>query len=429
MPKTETNALMNEEIAAETRFLTLTALITLCGFLLRWSGLSGLPLSGDDACVAISAVNYMEQGHLGPTMWNHPHFWNILVYAAMRLTGGGIWGLKLASLLLGTTTIALLILLARRIFNDERVALLAGFFLAIDPLHIDFSRQAVHEVYMAFFTLAGILLAMRFLDSMKPMPLLLSGICFGLGVASKWYVLFPLFITYAYLAWRLAREPGAARSEKGAALLFLSSALVLLPLTVYILTFIPWFRRGFDFSEWLSLQSAMLTATKTHAGNSAYYVNELDVKAWQWFVRPVAYADLAAGASGPRILLAITNPLVWLLTIPATVYLAIKGFKSKNGGFLFVVSLFWLTYLPFVMTNRPIWSHSAFSVLPFAFMATAFALIDGFCGRRHGKTMLAAYLCLVVVAATPLYLLATGKGHDVSFLQPVIEMYRPSHEK
>jgi len=418
---------MAEDRLSDNKFLLLLLLITVCALFLRIYGLSAVPLSSDDLQVISTASTYMERGHFGQTMWQHPKLRNILVYWSLQLFSGSVWGLKGVSLACGVLAVPMVGLVTRRIFNSTAAALLAAFFMAVDPLHIDFSRQAVQEVYMPFFTIVGIYGVLRYETGKGPFWLLLSGLCFGLGVAAKWYVAFPLAVALAFLAWNCLKErrTGAGWAEA----LFLFSVLVILPLTVYLLSYYPCFlRSGSSLSEWLYGQRLMHAETVTHAGFSPYDM-ELDHSPSHWFVKPVAYADFILGSGRPWVLLAIPNPLVWLLTLPAVGYLVYRGLRERQGGWLFLAALFGFSYLPLLVSSRPIWVHTSFAVLPFAFMATAFSLTDLLKEKRERKIALAAYLVLVVIVSVPLYFLATGKGEDIPLLRPVMELYRPAAEK
>ncbi len=301
--------------------------------------------------------------------------------------------------------------------------------MAIDPLHIDFSRQAVQEDYMPFFFIPAVYAALRYEDGESPLWLVLSGLCFGLGVASKWYVAFPLIVTFAFLAWKGLSDRLLRVSQKANEIVFLCAVLVLLPASVYLLTYFPWFHhQGFDLSEWLSMQRLTYMETVTHSGFSPYDM-ELDHYPSHWFVKPVAYADFIFGEGRPWVLLAIPNPLVWLLTLPAMTYLGYRGVREKNRRFLFLSALFWCSYIPLLAAQRPIWVHTSFSVLPFAFMATAFLLTEMMAGKRGRKIALAIYLLVVTVTSVPLYLLTIGRGEDIPPLRAVVELYRPAAEK
>lgn len=409
-------------------FIGMILLVFLAGLVLRLFGIWAQPPTSDDLNVAISAKNYLETGHLGPTMWNHPNLRNLLVYASMQLFGGGVVGLKLWSLAFGGVSVLLTGLVARELTGDDRVGVLAALLLAIDSLHIDFSRQAVHEVHMAFFSLAGIYCSLLFRRRENVRYLVIAGLSFGLGIASKWYVLFPLATTGLFLLLDKAKLKDCLSGERAGRALLLAATLLLLPLTVYLLTFFPWFLRGYGVAEWLTLQKAMYVETKHHLGYNPYGY-EVDYKPFLWFLKPVAFGDFAMGKAGPVVLLGITNPLSWLLTLPAMIWV-LRSWMARRASLLaYLFALFACAYLPLAVSQRPIWAHTAFSVIPFAFIAVAGFLVSFLDKDDNNRRIFYAYLALLLLVSIPLYFLAIGKGHDVSLLQPILELYRPSHER
>src|SRR5512133_2967561 len=409
-------------------FISMVLLVFLAGLLLRVYGIWSQPPTGDDVSVAISAQNYVESGHLGPTMWNHPNLRNLLVYASMQLFGGGVFGLKLWSLTFGGLSVLLTGLVARELTGDDRIGILAALLLAVDSLHIDFSRQAVQEVHMTFFALAGIYCCLLFRRRENVRYLVLAGLSFGLGIASKWYVVFPLAATGLFLLFERQNLNERLSGERLSRGILLAAALLILPLTVYILTFTPWFLRGYGVAEWLTLQKAMYIETKHHLGYNPYGY-EVDYKPLLWFVKPVAFGVFAMGTAGPVVLLGITNPLSWLLTLPAMIW-TLRTWMAKRASLMaYLIALFAFAYVPLAVSQRPIWAHTAFSVIPFAFIAVAGFMMSVLDKGGAARRVFYVYLALLLLVSIPLYLLAIGKGHDVSWLQPILELYRPSHER
>lgn len=411
-------------LSRQSRFAWLVCLLFMLGLTLRLWGLISQPLTADDRLVAVSAANFVDGGQLGPIMWNHPVLRNLLVYLSLDAWGPNALSLKASSLLLGAVSVPLLVVVAARLLASPAAGLIAGFLLAIDSFHIGFSRQAVHEVYMAFFALCGIWCALQYQDKAQRPWLLVAGLCFGLGVASKWDVLFPLAVTLGYLLLLIRRESEQPPSVGVAKALFVGSSLIFLPLAVYLLSFLPWFQRGYSISEWLGLQWSMATEVTHHLGTHNPYLAELDHQAALWFVKPVAYASFALEAGRPVVLVEISSPLVWLLVLPAVAFIAYRGIMRRRAELIYLALLFVATYLPFALTSRPIWAHSALSVLPYGFAAIGGALAGGWLGVRDRWI----YLTLVAALAIPLYFLATGAGYDSALLRPIVEFYRPSFD-
>ncbi|MCM0080607.1 phospholipid carrier-dependent glycosyltransferase [Geomonas sp. Red32] len=407
------------------------SLLTLLSLLLNTVQLGSQPVSGDDFSVAISAINYMESGQLGPTMWNHPCLRNILVYWALRLFGTGVVGAKGVSVLMGTLCTPLVGMIAFRLSKQRTVALVAAFLWAIDALVVDFSRQGINDIYLAFFPLAGIYLALRFRESGNHLWLVAAGAFFGLGLASKWSVAFPLFATLVLLAVAHLRE---RRREGGSPLggyFRLSVLLVVLPALVYLLTFLPWLGRGYSLSEWGELQRSMFLETSQHTGYRPKPWDDHDHRAWRWFVAPSVFVDpfvnmdLLERPGAPAdpeeaaitVVLGYANPLVWFLVLPAVAALLIRGIRTRDEGTLYLTGIFLVSYLPLALSTRPIWMNTSLSVLPYALIAVAWWMVSLTAGSARGKALLAGYLALVVLVAAPLYLLAVGKGKAIPGLR------------
>jgi dolichyl-phosphate-mannose-protein mannosyltransferase len=408
-------------------------LISLLALLLNGFQLARQPVSGDDFDVAITAINYMESGQLGPTMWNHPCLRNILVYYAMQLFGTGVLGTKGVSLLLGTLCTPLIGLVARRIFKDDRIALIAAFLWACDALVIDFSRQGINDIYLAFFPLAAIYCAYRYRERAKQVWLLGCGIFFGLGLASKWSAIFPLVATLALLLIALRRENSDQTGRRWAGYCHACVLLLLVPALVYLLTFIPWFGRGYSVSEWPALQRSMFLETSQHVGYKPKKWDDRDNRAYKWFVVPSVFVDpfmnmdtpdgdvmkLPSFENSVTVVLGVANPLVWLLVLPALFLLLRRAIRERDEGAWYLAGLFLLSYLPLVCSPRPIWLNTALSVLPYAIMAVAFFVWSVANRFRKPQLALAVYLLLVLIVAAPLYLLASGRGMKI----PVMREY------
>jgi 4-amino-4-deoxy-L-arabinose transferase-like glycosyltransferase len=414
------------------------ALLTLFALFLNIFQIASQPVSGDDFSVAISAINYMESGQLGPTMWNHPCLRNILVYYAMLAFGTGVLGTKGVSLLLGTLCTPLIGLVAQRIFKDNRIALIAAFLWACDALVIDFSRQGINDIYLAFFPLAAIYLVYRYRESGNQGWLLGSGICFGLGLASKWSALFPMTVTFVLLMAVIHNETANFSRERFARYLHAAAVLLIVPALVYLLTFMPWFSRGYSLPEWPALQKSMFLETSQHIGYKPKQWDDRDNKAYKWFVMPSVFVDpfmnmdkYEAGGDettsvnkGVTVVLGYANPLVWLLVLPAIFLLIRRGIRERDEGAWYLAGLFLASYLPLVLSPRPIWMNTALSVLPYAIMAVAFFVWTIALRFKKQQLVLTTYLLLVLIVAAPLYLLAIGKGTGIPIMREyLVEQY------
>ena len=386
---------------------------------LRAAGIAAQPLTSDDLSVAQTARAFTTQGLPEPTMWNHPRLRDLLVDVSLDWLGDGAWGIKFWSVLLGALAVPALFLLLRRLAPGKPlVAWLGAALLAFDPFQVHFARQGIQDAYLTFFPVAGLVAALRYRASRASGWLLLSGLLFGLGLASKWNAAFTLAVALALVAgdsWRDAVPP----ARRLAPLAFALAALVVLPLTVYLLTWWPFFGRGYSFPEWLDFQRAMAVETATHVGYPGTklpdYYGEL-VGAWRWFLAPTWFVDLGlptvgTGTTGMTWLVGVGNPLTWLLVLPALVQAAWRGWRHRDEAGALLAALFLVNYLPFLSPSRPIFANSAVLVLPWALALVGHAAAAAW---ERSRALVAGWLTLAALAASLLWLGSTGLAPGAS---------------
>ncbi|BCS52117.1 phospholipid carrier-dependent glycosyltransferase [Geobacter sp. SVR] len=410
------------------RFLLGLAIITAVAVVLRSYGIGAAPMTSDDVGAVASAFDFVRDGRYGPTMWQHPKLRDILNFIFLNLLGGGAGGVKGASIVLGTLSVPLIGTVTSRLSGSHIMGLLAALFLAVDSVHIDFSRQAIQEVHLPFFVLSALLVMLIYRSNRKSHLLVISGILFGLALAVKWSALFPLAATAAFLLFECAKDD-LPFHDKCSDIAFIVVSLVVLPAAVYFLTYVPWFvRGGHDLWDWLAAQRLMARENVIHQGFQAY-TNELTSYPVLWFLKPVNWADFTFFAGHPVVFVAISNPLVWMLTLPAFALLLYNGIKEKAPNLLFLSLLFWGAYLPLALARRHIWLNSSFAVTPFAFMGVAYFIITWLKRIPYRNLLCSLYLAAMLLTAVPLYFLAIGKGYGNPILHPVVELFRPANER
>jgi hypothetical protein len=151
-----------------------------------------------------------------------------LMYALfMLLFGQSAWGIHFGLLIVSSTTIVMVYLLARRLFGPE-----AGFAAATAYAVLSLS-QGVYGVFahathfVVLFALAGYLLLMRALESGRTVILFCSGLCFGLAILMKQHgIFFALFALLYFLRERRVRLAGGWQRLTRDSLLFVSATVV-----------------------------------------------------------------------------------------------------------------------------------------------------------------------------------------------------------
>ena len=189
------------------------AAMTLVALVLRAWGLAEQPVHGDDLLAGATARNFVEFGWPGPTMWQHPRLRDLLVHWSTGALGANAWGLKVWSVLAGTLCVPATGYLVRSVGGSRAAAILAAAIVATDPLHVDFSRQAINDVYVSFFPVAAILALLAYAKRGRPWLIVVAGLFLALGMASKWSAAFPVGAAAALTIPATVLAAGSRRGE------------------------------------------------------------------------------------------------------------------------------------------------------------------------------------------------------------------------
>lgn len=190
-------------ITKNTFFLVL---ILLLAAVLRFYRLTETPLSlfGDEVDVGYHAYSILRTGkdYLGqpwPISFHSLAEWRTPLFLYGTVPFIGLFGLtplgvRFQPAFFGVLTIPLFYLLVRRLFKSQTLGLLAAFFLAISPWHLQYSRAAFEVTQMLFFLLLGLYLFLLGLEK----PRVLSLAFFSLALTPYSYntakFFTPLFI-------------------------------------------------------------------------------------------------------------------------------------------------------------------------------------------------------------------------------------------
>ena len=411
------------DLNKKIHFILSSGTILLISFLLRFYGIEDQPLIEFENHMAQGAIDYVNDGLMPLEMWWHPPLRNFLIYLSTNILGFDSVGIRLWSLVLGFLTVPMTALLAFKLFNDKRISLIAAFLLGLDPLHITFSRQAIQETHVGFFAVSAVYFTLKYLKNESILSIIMAGLLFGMGLASKWQAGFTLAA-----CWLLLVFPKMVEGEKISShplyvrLITAISMLIFLPFSVYIITYLPWFFRGYDLPGWLYLQKISFFLTKDTTSSFDFMSNPS--KAIDWFFKLSGYADIVV-TDRPHLTFAVNNLLVWWFIIPSFVYMAYRIVKRKGGNLMFAFLLFFFSYIPFIVLSRPIWLLSATSVIPFAFLGLSWAISKTIHEYNKDTRWLYGYLLLVFIVSIALFPLTCGKAFDYFYLAPIINKFSP----
>jgi len=229
-------------------------------------------------------------GHLdglwtsSPSMVVHPELGKWIIGLGEEVFGMDPFGWRVASAVVGSLMVAVMIRLARRLTGSTLLGCVAGLLLCFDGLELVLSRLALLDIFMAFFLLCAVscLVADRDWGRLRiarlvpsdhrttasdwgPVRALLwrpwrlaAGVCFGLACATKWNAVYPL-AAFAVLVWMWdagARRMIGVRWPRLRSLvadaLPAFGYLVLVALVVYVVSWTGWLLHAGEYERSLS---------------------------------------------------------------------------------------------------------------------------------------------------------------------------------
>lgn len=243
-------------------------------------------------------------------------------------------------------------------------------------------------------------------------------LCGGALGASKWNGLFDFFVIWALalavvaqpLVVRFARSLGVAGTIRRPASLgnpfgfsydVVVAAMLFVGMTVYTLSYIPYFTLGHNLADLVGLQKQMFgyhyDLRATHPYGSKW---------WQWplILRPISYYyhdfRIAADNQNPLAccvaeIIAIPNPAVWWLGLVSIPMVAWLGFRERNKGYLLLTVAYLFQWLPWATSPRVAFEYHFFPNLAIICLADA-VLLQRLWGRASAMSERFAWPRLVV---------------------------------
>ncbi|NIN52304.1 MAG: phospholipid carrier-dependent glycosyltransferase [Nitrososphaeria archaeon] len=362
-------------------------------------------------------VHYVEAarsvlGGLGDPNWQHPPLAKLLISGGVWLWGDNSWGWRLPGALLGILCVPLMFLIGERMYGSRRIGLSAALLLAFDFMFFVQSRIAMLDIFVLAFSLLGLYFFLSS-DRYGWSYAILSGFFFGLAVSSK------ISGSLVILTCLIFSASGVRR-RGGRDFLRLLTALIFLPMLVYVASHIPILSLSLLSPEvFLSYQTRLLKYSATMVEVHPYMSEP-----WTWplMSRPLLYlydnvkiGDLLYVAT----VSALGNPLTWYVGFGVILATFPRVLRQRRWDFSFL--WFLLTWLPFFPIGI---AHTFFSggrpMFIYYFLQSVPPLI--FCLTRYLEDV----DDVLGIPVSVLFILSALVGFIISY--PVISAYPVSQE-
>ncbi len=205
--------------------ITLFAVLMLAATLRVWNFrfdrlTDQMPLTYDAYSKYLMAEQVVR-GHTRPLSYNQPYFLIYTTAGLFRLSrffgaADNLWLWDLTVLYMiacSVTTVALTAAMARVLFNDRRVALMAALFFAVAPVSVIGSRYFKEDIPLMLLANAALFFLLRMIREPRGLNYAAAGLCIGLAASAKYagFGLIPFYLLAHVLAALSAPAPGRLR--------------------------------------------------------------------------------------------------------------------------------------------------------------------------------------------------------------------------
>lgn len=353
----------------------------------------------DEIYHARTAFEHLNK--LDPFETTHPPLGKIFISIGIAIFGMTPLGWRLPGTIFGAAMIPLMYLFGKKIFKESFFAFIAAFLMMFDFMHFTQTRIATIDVFVTFFIIlmyyymyqyiAKKSYLLDFKESIK--PLLLCGLAFGLGAASKWIAIYGAaglaLLLFQSKYWEAKDYLKIKRNKKfkkpewvskfvpvytNKTFLYCLIFFILIPLAIYFLSYIPHMlapgeRHGIDIpiKNSISMYKYHSTLEATHPYQSMW---------WEWplIIRPICYYLEGSVASGiVSNITAMGNPAVWwggLAAIFAAIIMQFKKISKKI--FLFSIISLFITLIAILTLPKDTFLYNIFLIAPFILLLLIF---------------------------------------------------------
>ena len=399
----------------------------------------------DEIYHARTALEHIE--NIKPYEISHPPLGKLIIGLGIRMFGMVPFGWRFMGTLFGVLMLPAMYLFLKKMFGGTLVPGACTAVMAADFMHFVQTRIATIDTYGVFFTILMYLFMWLYWQSDRSArknwlpPLAMSGICFGLGAASKWTgiyagaglaVLWLLDRVFRAAAlWSIGEKKHWLR-ETGENILWCLLFFVLIPGCIYYLSYWRYgtaaglgglkmlFSREY-FHIVIDNQKFMFSY---HAGvNSTHPYSS---KWWQWILdlRPILYY-LKSFPDGTRSSFgAWVNPMLCWGGLAAMLCMIYRAFVRRDKTALFILVGYLAQLLPWLLIPRILFEYHYFPCTVFLLLALGhvFRTVELFHPRP--KRVILSFTAVAVLLFAVFYPELTGLPVPAVFAGKFLKWFR-----
>ena len=378
--------------------------------------------------------------------WTHPPLGKVFISLGIRLFGMNTFGWRFVGNLFGIIMVPVFYVFAKKLFDKTHIAFLTTVLFTFDFMHFAQTRIATIDVYVTLFIMLMYLFMYKYYSWSiydKPLaktllPLLLTGIAFGLGTASKWtaaYACIGIALVFFAKMYMRYDEFYRLRTLNKVELPFVRKfvmtcgfcllAFIIIPVIIYGLSYIPYLstESGDGIKSIIQNQTdAFVYHSKTVLDSSHPFSSRWFT--WPIMVRPIWYYSGRVTDQIKEGISSFGNPAVWWVSIPLVIYNIYLAISKKDRKSIYLLVGYFACLLPWMPVERTTYIYHYFPCVPFA------TLMIGHSFRRlydknpsQEKKLFISLSVVAVLLFVLFYPVLSGQPISVDFVEKYLQWF------
>ena len=285
--------------------------------------------------------------------WTHPPLGKELSALGIIALGDNPFAWRISQAVFGALGTVFIFFLATALFESKRIGIFASFLYTFESLFFVISRIGMVDIFLLNFILLSSLFFVKYIKNNRFIWITLSALFCGAAMSIKWTgVLAPTLFCGLSILWIFYLKFYKDLSLRifYVSIVKVVAIFLLVPLLVYVTTYIPFFLNGNSFSDLISLQESMynyhINVTKLHTYRSEWW-------SWPLLIRPICLYIEKLGLHREYIY-ALGNPTIWWSGVLILIFSVMYSIKKKYVPLIFVVICYFAFMLPWAVSPRKI---------------------------------------------------------------------------
>lgn len=390
--------------------------------------------------------------------WTHPPLGKVFIALGVLLFGMCPFGWRVAGTVFGIIMLPILYMFAKRITNKSWLSVVTCLLFTFDFMHFAQTRIATIDVYITTFVILMYYFMYKyyctsFYDTpfkKTLVPLALSGVFMGLGIASKWTgiyagiglaVLFFMTIYKRYSEYLYAskRPSGETNGISHKFIIdnftpyFIKTIIwcciffILVPLAIYVMSYIPYLKApdAHGIKTIIDNQNSMYTY---HSSTVLGSTHPFSSRWYEWIImkRPIWYYSGTVSDGIKEGISSFGNPLVWWLGIPAFLYMTYTAIRKKDKIALFLVIGYLAQLVSWIPVTRLTFIYHYFPCVPFIVLMLGYSINLIYEEAKNKKSVIIGafvYAGLVIVLFAMFYPVLSGQPVSTDYVQTFLKWF------